>query len=122
MQKNRKVLVVDDNRVFADVLCEILNTREFDAESCYDGEDALKKAREGAYDCMCIDVVMPGMSGIKVLKEIRKISPQVRVILMTGYCIDDDMRTEMDGAEADIINKPFEVEDIMDRIRGTVEK
>lgn len=118
--KNNRLLVVDDNRVFADVLCDILKSKEVDATSCYAGEQAISLVKEDRYDYLLLDVLMPGMNGIKAMREIKTLSPETRVILMTGYSVDDEMRREINEANVDVVYKPFEIGAIINMLSGPV--
>ena len=81
--KEHKILVVDDNKDFADVFCDILKANDFKAECCYGGAQAVELVKDGAYDILFLDIRMPEMDGIQTLKEVKKIKPDTMVIMMT---------------------------------------
>lgn len=111
--KKSSILVVDDNKDFADVFCDILRSNQYNAESCYGGEQALKKAGESIFDVMFVDLRMPGMDGIETLKQVKKISPETRVIMMTGYSVDEMVHKAIEEDASDIIYKPFEIDKVL---------
>ncbi len=114
--KSSSILVVDDNKDFADVFCDILKSNKYNAESCYGGEQALKKIKEAPVDIMFIDIRMPGMDGIETLKRIKKIFPETRVIMMTGYSVDEMVHKALEEDASDIIYKPFEIDKVLSLI------
>lgn len=111
--KKSNILVVDDNKDFADVFCDILRSNKYNAESCYGGEQALKKAEESSFDVMFVDIRMPGMDGIETLRQIKKVSPDTRVIMMTGYSVDEMVHKAIEEDASDIIYKPFEIDKVL---------
>lgn len=111
--KRNSILVVDDNKDFADVFCDILRSNKYNAESCYGGEQALKKAEKTAFDIMFVDIRMPGMDGIETLRRIKKMSPDTRVIMMTGYSVDEMVHKAIEEDASDIIYKPFEIDKVL---------
>ena len=112
MKKNN-VLVVDDNKDFADVFCDILRANEYNAESCYGGIQALEKAGKTDYDIMFLDIRMPGMDGVETLRQVKKVSPGTRVIMMTGYSVDEMVHKALEEDASDIIYKPFEIDKVL---------
>jgi two-component system response regulator HydG len=107
------ILVVDDNKDFADVFCDVLKANDYNAECCYNGEKAVKMVREGKFDIMFLDIRMPDMNGVQVLKEIKKIQPDSTVIMMTGYSVDEMVEKAVEEKASDIIYKPFEIEKVL---------
>ena len=85
----RRLLVVDDDRDFADSLFEILDLSGYDVEVAYSGEEAMSLCRSSRFDLALMDVHMPGKDGVESLIEIQKTLPGFRVIMMTGYADDD---------------------------------
>ena len=113
------ILVVDDNKDFADIFCDILKANKYNAQSCYGGEQALKKAQQGFFDVMFVDIRMPGMDGIETLKQVKKINSDTRVIMMTGYSVDEMVHRAIEADASDIIYKPFEIDKVLGLINGT---
>ncbi len=111
--KKSSVLIVDDNKDFADVFCDILKANEYNAESCYGGAQALEKAGKAVYDVIFVDIRMPGMDGVETLKQIKKVSPETRVIMMTGYSVDEMVHRALEEDASDIIYKPFEIDKVL---------
>ena len=117
--KEHKILVVDDNKDFADVFCDILKANDYKAESCYGGAQALELLEDGEYDIMFLDIRMPDMDGIQTLKEVKKQWPDTMVIMMTGYSVDELVHKAIEEKASEIIYKPFEIEKVLGLIKST---
>jgi CheY-like chemotaxis protein len=102
------VLVVDDEKLIADSLVQILNMFGFDASSGYSGLDAIDRANTGALDVLITDVVMNEMTGIEAAIKIRTILPNCKVLLVSGNQRTADMLkfAHEQGYEFEIIAKP----------------
>ncbi|MCJ7774453.1 MAG: response regulator [Desulfobacterales bacterium] len=83
--KNLKILLVDDEVEFVTTLAERLRIRGLQTKIAKDGEEALNMFDTSVFDVVLLDVFMPGMSGFDVLKEIKKRSSNIPVILLTGH-------------------------------------
>ena len=114
------ILVIDDNKDFADVFCDILKSNAFKAESCYGGDEAIDMMRDEVYDIMFLDIRMPGKNGVETLKEIKKIRPETTVIMMTGYSVDEMVHKALEENASEIIYKPFEIEKVLSLIKNVV--
>ena len=105
--KNYKVLLVDDETEFVNTLQERLQLRDLDSDVAYDGEQALQLFKqEEIPDVVILDLKMPGIDGMEVLRRIRKAYPQVQVIMLTGHGTDKDEKEAKDlGAFAYLKNR-----------------
>jgi DNA-binding NtrC family response regulator len=83
--KGKKILLVDDEVDFTASMAKVLRRRGFEVESVADGLSAMRRIVEKPYNVIVLDVKMPGMDGIQVLAEIRKLAIKARVILLTGH-------------------------------------
>lgn len=117
--KDHRILVVDDNKDFADVFCDILKANNYKAESCYSGMQAIELVKESTFDIMFLDIRMPGMDGIQTLKEVKKIRPETIVIIMTGYSVDEMVHKALEEKASEIIYKPFEIDKVLGLIRDS---
>ncbi len=119
MEKMR-VLLVDDEREFVSALAERLNLRGFDAETATSGEEALQKIAAAPPQVVLLDMLMPGMSGLEVLKRVKRDHPEVKVILLTGRGSWDGIQGVREGAY-DCLMKPVQIEELMQIMAGAVE-
>ena len=112
------ILIVDDDKAIADVLEEYLTNEERLVDVCYNGLDAKATIHKERYDLIITDMVMPGLSGLDILKYAKKTNPDAVVIIITGYAsLETAIAAVREGAY-DYIRKPFK----LDEIRITVEK
>ena len=112
-----KVLIVDDEVDFADILAKRLEVREFEVTTIFNGDDALRLIQAQDFDVVLLDVLMPGKSGIDTLKEIKKIRPLVHIIMLTGHARVDTAIEGMELGAYDYLIKPTETEDLAEKIR-----
>ncbi|MGD9157902.1 MAG: response regulator [Desulfobacteraceae bacterium] len=121
MESDIKILIVDDEKPFADNLARLLGSRGFTPVFCYSGEEALESASKQEFDVIISDIKMPGMDGIELLTGLKEITPQTEVIMLTGYAdIETGNRAIREGA-FDYLFKPVEdIELLADKIRDAV--
>jgi DNA-binding NtrC family response regulator len=120
--KGIKVLLVDDEVDFTASLSRILTRRGFDVEISSDGLTALARIVQGNFEVVVLDVKMPGMNGIQVLAEIRRLSLPSRVILLTGhFSLPDEENAIISGAFAYLL-KPYPVLKLVELIENAAGK
>ena len=115
-----RVLLVDDEVEFVSTLSERLNLRSFDAQTATSGEEALMKIDQSPPDLVLLDMLMPGMNGIEVLKRIKRDHPGVKVILLTGRGSWDGIQGIREGAY-DCLMKPIQIEELMQIMANAME-
>jgi DNA-binding response OmpR family regulator len=112
-----RVLLVDDEKDFADVLAQRLEVRDFNVACVYNGDDAVAQIQTKEYDVVVLDVMMPGKSGLEILKEMKAIDPLIHIIMLTGHARVD---TAIDGMELgayDYLIKPADTQELIEKIR-----
>jgi two-component system response regulator HydG len=110
MQSQRpRLLVVDDDRAILTLIGTIALAEGFDVATTVSGEDAMKQLRERPSDLVLVDLRMPGITGLDVLKAIREASPRVKVVLMTGYGTIDAAVEAVKLGALDFLTKPFDL-------------
>jgi DNA-binding NtrC family response regulator len=111
------VLVVDDEVEYVDALAERLRARGLTVETAFNGEEALEKAEGAEFHAIVLDFAMPGMNGVETLKALRKRSPLVQVMLLTGQAtIQAAVEATRLGA-VDVLEKPTDIDTLMEKIR-----
>ena len=110
------VLLVDDEVDFVSVLAERLEARDLKVDTAGDGETALVKAREQAFDAILLDMAMPGMDGIQTLAGLLAINPDLQVILLTGQATLRQAVEAMKLGALDLLEKPVEIATLVARI------
>ena len=109
---NRKAMIVDDNVPMAEVLSEMLEVFNVGCITVQDGETALQSLNEEPIGLVITDMRMPKMSGVELLRSIKAQSPELPVVVISGYNLsEDDDRTVREIADG-FLNKPFKMEDI----------
>ena len=112
-----KVLLVDDEPEFTEVLSQRMESRGVNVDTAASGPEALKKAAGHSYDAIILDLSMPEMDGIETLTRLLEENPDLQVILLTGYA------TVQKGIEAiklgamDFLEKPAEIQKLMEKIQ-----
>ena len=112
-----KVLLVDDEEEYLDTLAERMRNRGMDVETTTSAEVALKKADTGSYDAIVLDLMMPGMDGLQVLRVLKKKNPDIQVILLTGYATLSKGIEAMKLGALDFIEKPADIKILTEKIK-----
>jgi len=117
-----KVLVIDDEESMRDSCSMILNREGFQTDTAENGELGLTKFKENLPDFVLIDLKMPGIGGLEVLDEVRKINPDCIPIVITGYATVESAVEAMKRGAYDFLPKPFTPEELRLIIRRGVER
>ncbi len=120
--KEFKVLMVDDEEDFVTTLAERMKMRNLSPDIALDGEQALQAVQEDAPDVMVLDLKMPGIDGMEVLRRVRQAYPLVQVIVLTGHgSQQDEQEASRLGAFA-YLQKPVEMEKLVRTMRAAYMK
>ena len=117
----KKVLVVDDEKLIVKGLRFSLIQDGMEVDCAYDGEEALNMAREGSYDLMLLDVMLPKMDGFTVLQSVREFS-DMPVIMLTAKGDDMDKILGLEYGADDYITKPFNILEVKARIKAIMRR
>jgi DNA-binding NtrC family response regulator len=112
-----KVLVVDDEQEFLDTLAERMRDRGMDVSTTTSATDALKKAEEESYDAIVLDLMMPEMDGLEVLKALKKKKPELQIVLLTGHATLAKGIEAMKLGAIDFIEKPADLKILIEKIK-----
>ncbi|SFQ70577.1 response regulator transcription factor [Streptococcus equinus] len=113
-----KVLIAEDEVQMNRVLTTALTHEGYDVDSVYDGQVAIDKANENAYDVMVMDIMMPIKSGIEAVQEIRQSGNQAHIIMLTAMSEIDDRVIGLDAGADDYLTKPFSLKELLARLRS----
>lgn len=111
-----RVLLVDDEVDFVEVLAERLEARELDVEKAFSGEEALAAAEKKVFDAIVLDVAMPGMNGIETLEKLLEINPDLQVILLTGHATLEQAAAAIRIGALDLLEKPADIDTLVSKI------
>lgn len=118
---NKKVLVVDDEKLIVKGIRFSLEQDDMDVDCAYDGEEALKLARENTYDIILLDIMLPKYDGFEVCRQIREYS-DVPIIMLTAKGEDMDKILGLEYGADDYITKPFNILEVKARIKAVLRR
>lgn len=113
-----KLLVVEDEVQLADALSEILKRNMYSVDTVYNGIDGLDNALTGMYDCIILDIMLPGMNGLEVLQNLRAEKVSTPVLLLTAKSEVEDKINGLDCGADDYLTKPFVTGELLARVRA----
>jgi excisionase family DNA binding protein len=116
----RKVLVVDDETVICDLFSKALDKKKFLVEMAHTGAEALEAASKTAYDFIFLDLKMPGMNGVEVFKEIKKLNLRSMVVIVTAYPDSELLVEAMKLGPLTVVLKPFDLSEIQRSVESLV--
>jgi len=114
------ILIIDDNRDMADGLGMILEDEGYQVTLAYNGRDGIGIFNAGHFDVVLVDFKLPDMNGVAVLRQLHKKDPQVRIIVITGYHVEQLLAEAIDDGTVEVLRKPLEIGPvikILDRIQ-----
>jgi DNA-binding NtrC family response regulator len=112
-----KVLLVDDEEDFVRTMAERMEMRNLGSDVALDGEQALAMLEDEIPDVMVLDLRMPGIDGMEVLRRVRKAYPVIQVIIMTGHGSAEEEKEARRLGAFDYLEKPVDINDLMDAVR-----
>ncbi|MBH5320451.1 response regulator transcription factor [Paenibacillus sp. GSMTC-2017] len=114
------ILIVEDEDKIARLLEIELECEGYRVAKASNGIDALEKFREGGWDLLLLDVMLPGMSGFELLRRVRQTDTGIPVILLTAKGSVEDKVAGLDQGANDYVTKPFQIEELLARIRAAL--
>ncbi len=113
-----RVFIVDDNQDFAESLALLIEGRGYAVELAFSGEEAIEKFRQQDFDITFMDVKLPGMDGVESFLEIRKFKPSARVVMMTGYSVEQLLEQAVEHGAWGVLNKPLDIHRVLEIIKN----
>ena len=113
-----KILLAEDTLDLNKVITSMLEMQGFDVDSAVDGAQALELALSNGYDGIILDIMMPKMNGLEVLKEIRRRNIVTPVLMLTAKAEVDDRVEGLDAGADDYLTKPFAMKELMARVKA----
>ncbi|WFR63900.1 response regulator transcription factor [Paenibacillus amylolyticus] len=117
-----RILIAEDEVHLAEAVSQILKKNNYSVDMVHDGRSGLDYAQSGIYDLLLLDIMMPEMDGITVLKKLRSEGNHTPVILLTAKGELSDKVTGLDYGADDYIAKPFAIEELLARIRAALRR
>lgn len=121
-QEKIRVLVVDDELDYATALAERLRRRGFEVDAVFDGQSGLDKLGQTHFDVMLLDLKMPGVDGLEVLRRVVGVDKHVRAIMLTGHGTVGTGIDSLQFGAADFLRKPANIDELCRAIRAAAEQ
>jgi DNA-binding NtrC family response regulator len=118
--RNKKILVIDDERIVVDSITKILKEEGADVEATLSGRQGIEMARRGRYDLVLTDLRMPDIGGMRVLRDIKRAKPGLPVVMITGFATVPSAIQAMKLGAAEILEKPFSPDGLIYAVRKAI--
>jgi two-component system response regulator (stage 0 sporulation protein F) len=117
-----KALVVDDKRIIGDLFDFILGYSGHAIKVVHNGTQALEAIQKEKFDIAFLDIIMPETDGIQLLEQIKGVAPDLPIVMMSGYSVEDKRSQLRELGAVTCLNKPFELEDVRKVIKVAIGK
>ena len=117
-----RILLAEDEKMLSKALVTILKRNNYAVDAVYDGQEAIDQLLTMEYDGVILDVMMPKKDGVTVLREFRQHNKQTPVLMLTAKAEIDDRVTALDGGADDYLPKPFDMQELLARIRAMLRR
>ena len=117
-----KLMIAEDEIDLAEALTAFFEKNQFTVEAVHNGADAYDYAREGGYDAVILDVMMPKMNGIEVLRRLREDGVTTPIMMLTAKAQKDDRVEGFDAGADDYLPKPFAPDELLSRVRALLRR
>lgn len=114
MDNKPKVLVVDDEEMIRKLFCRVLEERGYQADPAKNETEVFERLKENKYRIMVLDVRMPGVNDLRILKEVRKLYPEIEVIMVSGHGTMRTAQESLNLGAYDYLSKPVNTDDLLD--------
>ena len=112
-----RILLAEDERALSKALVKIFEKNNYSVDAVFNGEEALMQIESGIYDVAVLDIMMPKMDGLSVLKKVRALGSQLPILMLTAKSEIDDRVLGLDCGANDYLSKPFDTRELLARIR-----
>ena len=113
-----RILLAEDDKALAKAIVKIFEKNNYSADAVYDGEEALAYIESGNYDVAVLDIMMPKLDGISVLKKVRASGNRIPILMLTAKSEIEDRVLGLDSGANDYLPKPFDTRELLARIRA----
>ncbi|MDE6751250.1 MAG: response regulator transcription factor [Eubacterium sp.] len=117
-----KLLYAEDEKSMSEAVTDILEYHNYTVDAVYNGNDALDYAKAEHYDGIILDIMMPGLNGIKVLQQLRKSGNRTPILLLTAKAEIEDKIEGLDAGADDYLPKPFNMRELLARVRAMLRR
>ena len=113
-----RILLVEDEKRMAQALCQILRLEKYEVDYCANGPEGLTAIESGIYDIVILDVMLPGMNGYEIARQVRRKGISTPILMLTARAELDDKVTGLDSGADDYLTKPFMTKELLARLRA----
>ena len=117
-----RILIVEDEQLLADSVCELLKRRGFEADTAYDGESGLQYAELGVYDLIILDVMLPGIDGFELAKRLRLKHIGTPILMLTARSGLEDRIAGLDSGADYYLTKPFDARELLSCVNALLRR
>jgi DNA-binding NtrC family response regulator len=118
MNEKASVMIVDDNVTLCDNMAIILELEGYAVSTANDGAEAIERVRGNPFDLIFMDIKMPVMDGVETFRRIKTIRPEVVVVMMTAYSVEDLIQAALQEGALGILRKPVDIEGMIAFVKG----
>jgi len=122
MRRNGSILVVDDEDIMREILEKLLTREGYHVRVAASGEEGLEFAKSFPFDAVIVDVMMPGMDGLTLLEELKKLDEELPILMVTAFASVETAIAAMKRGAFDYITKPFKNDEVLVVVRNAVER
>jgi two-component system response regulator HydG len=115
-----RILVVDDLKSIRLSLGGMLGDEGYNVALAEDGYQAIEMAKQTPFDLVFMDIKMPGINGVQAFREIKKIDPEMVVIMMTAYSVEDLVSAALEEGAYGVVYKPFDIDELLKTIESAL--
>jgi len=117
-----KILVVDDKKIIGDLFNFTLGFGGHDIAWVNNAYEALEQIRQKKFDIIFVDIVMPEKDGVDLLEEIKKIAPEIPIVMMSGYSVEEKRIRALELGAVSCMKKPFEMDEVRQIVKAALGK
>lgn len=118
MIENTRVLIVDDNESLSRSMSSVLKRKGCSVETASDGVEAINTVKKKSFDVIFMDIRMPGLNGVEALEKIKKISPAIKVVMMTAYALEELVDEAFKEKTFGVLYKPVDMDKVFEMIES----
>ena len=115
--KQERILVVDDDEALLEILQKGLSLHGYSCEATRSAASALELLEKNSFDIMIADIIMPDMNGLELTERVKRIRPEMTIVVITGHIEDFPYDRAIEAGASDFIKKPFTIKELLARIR-----
>ena len=117
-----RILIVEDEQKLSDNICLLFKKESYEVEQAFNGEEALDRIYEQHFDLLLLDIMMPIMNGIELIKELRKANNAITVLMLSARDQVEDRVQGLDAGADDYLSKPFSNIELLARVRSLLRR